>query len=145
TQFISALHRDPAFGLTSLQNLLDKYGNGVKAMDVIHDFQLMNLLDKTVSAKGVKVVGVDPRAITSKELNAAVNYSYRGAFASPGAAPNGADYVQLVGPNGPLTGKDLQSLVLAGSATGPGDTPVENWFVRLVGIDAKGKNVLVKT
>jgi hypothetical protein len=145
TDFISALHRDPKFGLDSLQGLLDQRAHGAKVTDVIHDFQLMNLLDRIVSAKGVQLVGADKAAVTSKELNAAANYTYRGAFASPGAAPNGVDYVQLVGPNGPLNGKDLQSLVFAGSPTGPGNTPVQNWEVRLVGIDAKGKNVLVKT
>jgi hypothetical protein len=144
TEFISALHRDPEFGLVSLQNLLNKYGNGATAFDVLHDFQLMNLLDNIVSAKGVKVSGVNAAAISSKELKAAVNYTYKGAYASPGAAPNGADYVQLIGANGPLTGKALQSFVFAGSPTGAGDAAVENWVVRLVGIDAKGKNVLVK-
>ncbi|HUR76172.1 MAG TPA: hypothetical protein VMZ00_17945, partial [Sporichthya sp.] len=141
---ISALHRDPEFGLTSLQNLLNKYANGAKVFDVLHDFQMMNLLDNIVSAKGAKLTGLDKAAVSSKELKAAVNYTYRGAFASPGAAPNGADYVRLVGPNGPLTGKQLQSLVFAGAAKGAGDAAVENWMVRLVGIDAKGKNVMVK-
>ncbi|HUR74980.1 MAG TPA: hypothetical protein VMZ00_11945, partial [Sporichthya sp.] len=50
TEFISALHRDPEFGLTSLQNLLNKYANGAKVFDVLHDFQMMNLLDNIVSA-----------------------------------------------------------------------------------------------
>ncbi len=142
---ISALHQDPEFGLVSLQNQLDKFGRGAKVFDVLHDFQLMNLLDKTVSAKGVKLTGADKAAITSKELNAAVNYTYKGAFAAPGAAPNGADYVQLLGANGPLTGKALQSLTFAGAPTGANDAPVQNWVVRLVGIDAKGKNVLVRS
>ena len=144
SDFISELHRDPEFGLVSLQNLLNKFGKGAEVFDVLHDFQLMNLLDNTVSAKGVKVTGVDPAAISSKELKAAINYTYRGAYASPGAAPNGADYVQLIGPSGPLTGKALQSFVFAGAPTGANDAPVENWVVRLVGIDAKGKKVLVK-
>jgi hypothetical protein len=144
TDFMSALHRDPDFGLESLQKQLDKFANGTKVIDVLHDYQLMNLLDKTVSAKGTTLVGADKSRVTTKSLNAAVNYAYRGAFASPGAAPNGADYVQLIGANGPLTGKDLQSLVFAGSPTGPGDVAVENWAVRLVGIDAKGKSVLVR-
>jgi hypothetical protein len=143
--FMSALHRDPDFGLESLQKLLDKFANGTKVTDVLHDFQMMNLLDNIASRKGAKVVGADKAAITTASLKAAVNYGYRGAFASPGAAPNGADYVQLIGPNGPLAGKDLQSLTFTGAATGPGSTKVENWFVRLVGIDAKGKSVLIQT
>ncbi len=145
TPFMSALHKDPDFGLESLQKQLDKFASGTKVIDVLHDYQLMNLVDKTLSAKGAKISGADAKRVTTKSLNAGVNYTYRGAFASPGAAPNGADYVQLVGPNGALSGRDLRSLVFAGAASGPGDVPVENWFVRLVGIDAKGKNVLVKT
>ncbi|HVE25949.1 MAG TPA: hypothetical protein VNC22_11105, partial [Sporichthya sp.] len=145
TPFMSALHKDPDFGLESLQKQLDHFAKGTKAIDVLHDYQLMNLLDKTVSPNGVKLVGADKSRVTTKSLNASVNYSYRGAFASPGAAPNGADYVQLIGTNGPISGKDLKSLVFAGSPKGSGDAPVANWFVRLVGIDAKGRSVLVKT
>ena len=141
---ISALHNDPEFGLVSLQNQLDKFGGGAKVFDVLHDFQLMNLLDNTVSAKGTKVAGIDKARISTPRLRAAANYTYRAAFASPGAAPNGADYVQLIGPSGPLTGKQLQSLTFTGSPTGANDAAVENWVVRLVGIDAKGKSVLVK-
>ncbi|WP_344603604.1 peptidase M6 immune inhibitor A [Sporichthya brevicatena] len=144
-EMISALHRDPEFGLVSLQNLLNEFGEGVDAYDVLHDFQLMNLLDNIVSAKGVKLTGVDKARITSKLLKAQINYRYKAAYAAPGAAPNGADYVELLGPNGPLAGKDLKSLTFVGPATGPGDVPVENWMVRLVGIDAKGKRVLVRS
>ena len=143
-QIISALHNDPEFGLTSLQTQLDKFGAGAKVVDVLHDFQLMNLLDNAVSAKGAKVAGVDKTRISTPTLRAALNYNYRGAFATPGAAPNGADYVQLTGPGGPVSGKQLQSLDFFGSPTGPNDAPVENWVFRLVGLDATGKRVLVK-
>lgn len=144
-EIISALHNDSELGITSVQNQLDTFGAGAKFVDVMHDFQLMNLLDNIISAKGVTLVGADKAAITTPSLKAAINYAYRGAFASPGAAPNGVDYVQLIGTNGPLTGKALQSLTFAGSPTGANDASVENWLVRLVGIDAKGKRVLVQT
>jgi hypothetical protein len=143
--FISALHRDPAFGLESLQGLLDKSGGGAKAVDVIHDYQLMNLLDNRVSAKGAKLVGADRAAVSSKELKAAINYTYKGAYEAAGAAPNGADYVVLRGADGKiLSGKALRSLEFAGVAA-DGGNKVENWIVRLVGIDDQGKRYLVRS
>ncbi len=142
--FISALHRDPNVGLTSLQNLLDAKAGGVKAVDVLHDFQLMNLLDNAVSAKGSRLVGADRASISSRSLRAAANYRYTGAFENAGAAPNGADYV-LLRDGEAIAGKDLRSLTFAGPAAGPDGTAVQNWLVRLVGIDAKGKRVVVDT
>ncbi len=143
-EFISALHRDPRTGLAGFQELLDERAGGAKALDILHDFQLMNLLDNAVSATRSTLVGAARASITSKELQAAVNYRYKGAFEQAGAAPNGADYVLLRQGGKELAGKALRSLLFSGAAA-VADSPVENWVVRLVGLDPKGKRTLVRT
>jgi hypothetical protein len=151
-QIISDLHRDGELqGLASVQRALDKFENGKKVMDVLADYQLMNLLDFYLADPKVKLTGADRAAVTSKSLHAGVNVDQKSAYALPGGAPNGADYVQLRAGKTMLKGNQLTSLSFVGAPTVPdggpfGDGPdVENWRIRLVGIDEDGKKMLVKS
>ncbi|MGQ0845220.1 MAG: hypothetical protein ACT4QF_13920 [Sporichthyaceae bacterium] len=161
-QIISDLHRDGARqGLASVQAALDVRAPGTKVMDVVSDFQLMNLLDNLASAKGAKVSGIEREKVVSANLAAAVDTRAKSAYALPGAAPNGADYVELRANGKYLAGRSLRSLEFLGARTVPltqepgnpfadlgavlGDPEVESWNVRLVGIDRAGKRALVKS
>jgi hypothetical protein len=162
--FISDLHRDGTRqGLDSVQGLLDKYDPGKKVLDLVHDYQLMTLLDRLASAKGAKVSGADRRAITSKSLDASVNLTEDAAYLKPGGGPNGADYVALRHGADVLPGRALHSLSFAGARTlpvqaddanplsafatqtGQQGPAVEGWTVRLVGLDTAGHRALVRT
>ena len=119
--FISRLHRDGDLqGLASLDAALK--AKGVRDMyDVIHDYQTMNLVDRIVgnSISGV-MLGVDKRRVTTPSLNATVNLANPASYATPGAAPNGADYVQLRKANGtPLSRNELSSVKFQGAKTLP--------------------------
>ena len=154
TDFISTLHRDGEHqGLASVQAALDMFDKGKKVMDVVADYQLSTLLDRIASTKGVKLTGADVKDVTSASLNASVNLKQKSAYFLPGAAPNGADYVQLRSGKTMLKGSQLTSLEFLGAATvpdsggpfgGPGPD-IENWRIRLVGIDEAGNKVLVKS
>ena len=51
--FMSALHRDgSAQGLQGVQKQLDQFAPGTKVYDVVHNFQVMNLVDKAIDGKG---------------------------------------------------------------------------------------------
>jgi len=162
--FISALHRDGQHqGLDSVQGLLDTFDPGKKVIDLLHDYQLMTLLDRLASAKGAKLVGADLRAVTSKSLDASVNLTEPAAYAMAGGGPNGADYVALRHGTTFLAGDALSSLTFAGartlpvkaddgnplsafaSRTGQQGPAVQSWTVRLVGLDATGHRALVRT
>jgi hypothetical protein len=118
-KFLTDLHRDgKAQGLPAVQALLDKYAKGTKVADVIHNYQVMNLVDKAVDAKGV-VVGVPKAKVTTKSLNAALNLDNPASYRIPGAAPNGADYVKLRSGATALSGKQLKSLQFTGAKTLP--------------------------
>ncbi|MGQ0847308.1 MAG: hypothetical protein ACT4QF_24585 [Sporichthyaceae bacterium] len=161
-KFITALHNDGANqGLASVEAALEDIGSKDKLADLLHEYQLMNLLDTYASAKGAKVSGIDRKLITTKSLNATVNLKNPAAYDLPGAAPNGADYVLLKDGNRVLRGSDLTSISFEGAKTvaansaGSGDisippssgeevVDVENWNFTLVGLNPKTNEVLVK-
>jgi hypothetical protein len=151
--FMSALHRDGKdVGLADVQTQLDKFAGGLKVETLLHQFQLMNLIDHW--AKNGKVEGIDRNLVTAKDLDATLNLENPAAIGTQGTAPNGADYVQLA------TGQALQfafsgnQKVNAAAADpndptsslggGGGEAPaVDGWYVSLVGIDAGRHRVLV--
>jgi hypothetical protein len=91
---IGFIHRDGRHqGVAGVQAGLDRYANGARFADVLHNFELCTLLDRLV--KQGTVTGVAKADVTSASLNAAVNLLDPAAYAMPGAAPNGADYLPL--------------------------------------------------
>ncbi|GAA0403553.1 hypothetical protein GCM10009541_53410 [Micromonospora gifhornensis] len=119
--FISRLHQDGDLqGLASLKAALAD--EGVKDMyKVLHDYQTMNLVDRVVGNSKLGIMlGVDKRRVTTDSLNATVNLDNPASYATPGAAPNGADYVQLRKANGkPLGRGDLRSIKFQGAKSLP--------------------------
>ena len=82
-EVLSRIHRDGTRrGIAGIAAALP-----VPFYDVLHDFQVMTLVDKPVGDG-------DPR-FTSRSLRSTVNLKNPSAYARPGAAPNGADYVPL--------------------------------------------------
>ena len=161
---LSGLHRDAELqGLASVQRQLDQVAPGTKVADVIHDYQLMNLVDRFVDGKRGQVKGVAKDRVTSRSLHATLNLANPSAYARPGAAPNGADYIVLRNSGAPLP----RSFGFSGSRTALAPTPtqddplapltaplagllgqaeaapVANWHISLVGIDAKKRRALV--
>jgi hypothetical protein len=90
----------------------------VRVAEVLRDFQAATLLDRAVT--GGQVSGVDGGSVTSPGLALEVNLANPRSYATPGAAPNGADYVPLVAADGRrLAGADLRELAFAGARTLP--------------------------
>jgi len=139
-EFMSKLHTDGARqGIASLEALLAE--EGANPYQVLHDFQSSTLLDKIVDSRRGVVIGVPKKRVTSPSLNSTVNLANPAAYATPGAAPNGADYVALRKANGTvLKGKDLRSLQFEGAATLP-SLPLE-WTVVSNDPDRPGNPVL---
>jgi len=140
--FISNLHRDGARqGLASLDAELEAVG--VHDMyKVLHDYQSMTLLDKFLGdSRHSLMLGVSKSRVTSKSLRASVNLANPASYVTPGAAPNGADYVPLQKKNAkPLSGRDLQSLTFSGAKTLP--TLPLAWSVVTNDPDRNGNPVL---
>ncbi|MPZ83784.1 MAG: peptidase M6 immune inhibitor A [Actinophytocola sp.] len=141
-EFMSRLHHDgERQGLASLDAELDSVG-ATDMYRVLHDFQSMTLMDKIVgeSRRGV-MLGVPKSRVTTPSVRSTVNLANPDANDNPGAAPNGADYVQLQRANGqPLRGFDLRSLKFEGATTLP-SLPLE-WTVVSDDPDSAGDPVL---
>ena len=146
TKFIRALHRDGSHqGLAGVQAALNRFANGTKVADVLHDYQLMNLVDRYVDAQGGKIEGISRDRVTTESLDVAVNLASPSAFGRTGVAPNGADYVVL---RDTSNDAPLRSLTFSGArrvGEGPGSKAVANWHVSVVGIDTARDRVLVRS
>jgi Immune inhibitor A peptidase M6 len=118
---MSRLHNDgDRQGLASLDAQLEAEGVH-DVYRVLHDFQTMVLVDKIVgeSRNGV-MLGVPKSRVTTPSLRSTVNLANPAANATPGAAPNGADYVPLQAAGGTvLKGSQLRSLSFRGATTLP--------------------------
>ncbi|MEV6306661.1 peptidase M6 immune inhibitor A [Actinoplanes sp. NPDC051861] len=116
-EVITTLHKDgTAQGLASLAAALPE-GTGMH--DVLHDFQIMTLVDKAVERPGGVMRGLPRNRVTSPSLRSTVNLGDPSAYGPAGAAPNGADFVKLP--------RDLRSISFDGAKTLP-PTPL-TWTI----------------
>ncbi|HET8615065.1 MAG TPA: choice-of-anchor J domain-containing protein [Actinomycetales bacterium] len=130
TKAISFLHRDKANGLASVQEMLNDMAPGLTSMDVVHDWAATMALDSWVDGGAKGLTRAEKKRFTASQLNASIDWSWPGSFDSPGAPPNGSDYV-LATTSRPVGGKTMHSLDFKGATTYAPD-PME-WTV-----DAKG-------
>jgi len=115
--FMTALHRHDGNGLESLDAVLDSVGAPVSAQQTIHDWLAAMALDGALK-KG-------PSALRIATMKAKINWANPQAYESPGAPPNGADFVRLRRADGSfLSAGQLSSLTFDGAGTLE-PTPVE--------------------
>jgi hypothetical protein len=129
--FMSALHREPGNGLEGLQNVLDANHAGVTAMDVVHQWAATMALDNVLDK--ASLTGGDPATYSEKSLGAQINWAAtygdinhdgttddpgNEAYSTPGAPPNGSDYVRLTDGSGSYFSADqLTDLTFDGSGS----------------------------
>jgi hypothetical protein len=94
TDFMTALHRDDANGMAGLQNVLDAMAPGTNADDVVHEWIALMALDHVLD-DGAAFTGGTAADYRSASLDAAIAWDNDDSYSSPGAPPNGADYVRL--------------------------------------------------
>src|SRR3954454_13412234 len=118
---ISRLHNDRQLqGLASTEAAV-KAAGASSLYSVLHDYQSMVLVDKTIDdAQHAPVLGVPASRVTSRSLHSTLNLANPDANDDPGAAPNGADYVALQDGGGRVVrGSELRSLSFTGTRTLP--------------------------
>ncbi|MBD0324534.1 MAG: immune inhibitor A, partial [Aldersonia sp.] len=109
TAFMTSLHRDDANSLDGVQNALNRFAPGTSVQDVIHDWAAMLAVDKTLD--GMRFLGKRAKRVQSASLHSEVLWDNPFAYDTPGAPPNGSDYVRLRGADGHyLAARDLTSL-----------------------------------
>ena len=130
---MTSLHTGQANGLAGVDEALGtlkRRGQERKtnAQRILHDWALMVALDGLID-DGARISG-DPseKRVTTKTLDATINWDTPHAYDTPGAPPNGSDYVRLRKSNGQyLDGDDIDSLRFTGATNLP-TRPVQ-WSV----------------
>ncbi|MEV0587174.1 hypothetical protein [Nonomuraea sp. NPDC050310] len=113
--FMKTLHTSRVTGIAGLGELI-----GGDPYKVIHDFQTSALLDKLLESRRSVLVGLPKSRIASPSLRMSLNLANPFVNRTPGAAPNGADFVPLQKADGTLLrGRDLRSLRFEGAKTVP--------------------------
>jgi Immune inhibitor A peptidase M6 len=137
--FMTQLHRDPLPGLTGLQHVL---GGRATSADVIHRWAaamaLDGVLDRGAMLQGAKK---DASLYQIGALDAGINWDNPDAYSTPGAPPNGSDYIRLRdGGNHYFSANTLKSLSFTGAKTLE-PQPVE-WTVTNAAPDHEGDSAL---
>jgi hypothetical protein len=90
--FISGLHRDRDNGLVSLRKLAR--GAGRDAAEILRDWAAMLALDGVLD-RGARLSGAQASRYQTAALDAGVNWANPDSYLTPGAPPNGSDYVRF--------------------------------------------------
>jgi hypothetical protein len=113
-----ALFRDPAQGLDGVGSVLAQLGAAEDALGLMHDWSAMLALDAVLD-RGTPLRLGDARRFQSGTLDASINWENPDTHASPGAPPNGSDFVRLRDAGGRFVAAgELESLAFAGTAPG---------------------------
>ncbi len=115
--FLSALHDQDANGFAGLQAVLDASFARTTAAAVLHDWAAMVALDGVLD-DGARLIGGRRANFRTPTLDASILWDNEHAYASPGAPPNGSDYVRLRKANGRYFGAhDIKRISFDGAST----------------------------
>jgi hypothetical protein len=125
-EFMSALHRQDKNGIAGLRATLKQFHADRGAEKTIHDWLATMALDSAIDSSH-KATGGPKSRFSSDELNSSINWDNTQSYDSPGAPPNGADYVRLGRPGHWLSTKQVDKITFNG-AKSLAPAPVE-WEV----------------
>ncbi|HYM63216.1 MAG TPA: choice-of-anchor J domain-containing protein [Gaiellaceae bacterium] len=138
--FMSFLHRGQANGLAGVQEALDAFHIRKTAQQLVHEWSVAVALDGIID-DGAKLKRGASRKYRVPTLDATINWDNDDAYESPGAPPNGSDYVRLRNAAGNyLSAKRIRSLRFEGVGALPAD-PIE-WTVDSAPPDSGGDAAL---
>ncbi|MET3963152.1 hypothetical protein ABIE44_003086 [Marmoricola sp. OAE513] len=130
-KFMKKLHLEGGNGLVGLDKVLTESAPKIKgkpgphktAMQTLHDWNASLALDSFISWRGVR--GGLAHWLSIKSMKAKINWDNAQDYNTPGAPPNGADYVRLRKANGSYyKASELRSVTFNGASTLEPD-PVE--------------------
>ncbi len=127
TPFMTALHRDNASGLAGLNKVLRQFGAGVSATTTVNRWAAMTALDRAIDTHS-GFVGGDRSSFTARTLSQKVNWGTPQAYSTPGAPPNGSDFVRLRSSTGKYLSSDKIGTIEFAGDSSLAPLPVE-WTV----------------
>jgi hypothetical protein len=114
--FMSALHTEPRNGMRGLRAVLNQFDVNASPNQLVNRWAATMALDAAID-DGTLHGDANPDQYTSDALNASINWDNPQAYNSPGAPPNGSDYVRLRNGRNFLPAKSLRSLEFHGAKT----------------------------
>ena len=138
-EFMGDLHRDDLHGFESLESLLAAAG-GPDVSTLIDTWAAMTALDGVLD-DGADLRGGDAGDFQVSTLDASVNWGNDQTYSSPGAPPNGSDFVRARNGSGTTLGaKRIRGVSFSGAAELP-SLPIE-WTVDADPADQPGDPAL---
>lgn len=129
--FMKSLHRNDLDGLRSLRRVLRRRSIPTTPNELVADWAAAMALDAVLD-RGAVLTGGDPAELRVRTLTGRINWDTLHSYASPGAPPNGSDFVRLRGRNGAyLNAGEIDTVSFAGAALPPGTS----FTVQLVAYD----------
>jgi hypothetical protein len=126
------LHNDPADGFDAIAAMLSREGSSASVPDLVHDWLLMTVVDKWLDDGGT--IHGNTADLEVDTLNASIDWANDDDYSSPGAPPNGGDFVLARDAAGQSLGAaDIDQVDFDGSDVLP-PHPVE-WTVDSAGHD----------
>src|SRR5215210_2818683 len=114
--FTSALHNEDLNGFAGVQKTLDNFGTGTTTRELMHRWAMMVAIDGLLDDGRALQGGVASR-YRPPTLDAPINWDNPESYSTPGAPPNGSDYVRLRDSHGqPVSLKDIASLRFDGAS-----------------------------
>jgi hypothetical protein len=115
TAAAGALFREPAAGLEGVGRVLERLGAAESELALMHDWSAALALDAALE-RGTPLRVGDAQRFQSRTLSASINWDNPDAHSTPGAPPNGSDFVRLRDSTGRyLAAAELGSLAFAGT------------------------------
>ena len=124
--FMGDLHRANGHGFRGLRQVLRDHGSSVQVATLIDRWAAAVALDGVLD-DGATLRGAQPDQFRVPTLDATINWKTPEAYSSPGAPPNGSDYVRLRGSDGYLAADSINRIRFDGAEELP-MLPIE-WMV----------------
>lgn len=126
--FMSAFHREPLNGIAGLQAVLTRLAAGKTAQSAMNEWAALIALDKALD-DGRTLNGGTKATYQTPSLKSEVNWNTAEAYSTPGAPPNGSDYVRARDAGGTfLSAGQINSLSFDGASIFAPD-PIADWEV----------------
>ncbi len=93
--FMGELHRDDLHGFQSLEGLLAAAGSSMSIADLIDTWAAMSALDGVLDDGANLKGGANAPDLQVPTLDATINWGTDQSYSSPGAPPNGSDFVRV--------------------------------------------------
>ncbi len=150
-EFMGEFHRDDLHGFDSLDALMQAAGSDLTSAEMVDTWAATVALDGVLD-DGAKLRGGDASDFQVAALDASINWDTDQTYSSPGAPPNGSDFVRLRDGSGYLSAREIKRISFDGASELPSlppewtvdpDPPGQAGNPALYSTDADNRNAVI--